>query len=115
MAELPANNIITVGATTQSDGCPGFSNYGMEVDIGAPGENVVVSGMDGSIGIYANGTSFSCPYVTGAAALVLAVHPEMSGDPTAIKNKILDNADRPKSLGGIFANRRRLNVWAAIK
>ncbi len=87
----PANlqEVIAVGATTRNDVRATFSQYGSDLDIVAPGENIVTLDISGSAG-YSNsgcaptynadyissidGTSFSCPYAAGTMALILSVN-----------------------------------------
>lgn len=74
----PANfnnidNLITVaGVGGQSNNCDGslsvFSNYGDNVDIGAPSESMMVPGLNGYWDIDASGTSFATPIVATAVA-----------------------------------------------
>jgi subtilisin family serine protease len=70
------NGIMTAAATDQNDVEASFSNYGPCVDIWAPGVAVTAPWLMSEGGlITASGTSFSSPYVAGAAALVLARAP----------------------------------------
>jgi subtilisin family serine protease len=74
-------NWLAVGATTDRMGkrlvCD-FSNYGkLGVDLFAPGENII-SLSPGNTYQINDGTSFSCPVVTGVAALVWSYYPELS-------------------------------------
>lgn len=66
---LNAINLITVGGI--EEGCVGplaaFSNYGFPVHIAAPGEGLMVPGLQGYWSADARGTSFSAPIVTAAA------------------------------------------------
>lgn len=76
-------NWITVGASSKEKGkeLPGiFSNYGQTtVDIFAPGVDVISLAPENKYK-KANGTSFSCPAVSGVAALVWSYYPELSVD-----------------------------------
>lgn len=69
------------GGTLTSD--PGAS-YGETVDILAPGRDIYVADFTsfiGKTGGYSlqKGTSFSAPFVTGTAALIWSVNPELTG------------------------------------
>lgn len=67
-----ANN-ISVGAIQESGRLASFSTTNAMVDVAAPGERVAVGNRTGGISL-ANGTSFSCPWMSGMAALVLEDH-----------------------------------------
>jgi thermitase len=64
------NTVIGVGSTSNNDQRSTFSNYGPDVWIAAPGEAIVTTY---PFATYAAGwgTSFSTPYISGVAALML--------------------------------------------
>ncbi|NTW32346.1 MAG: S8 family serine peptidase, partial [Bacteroidetes bacterium] len=75
-----SNNVLTIGASTfkaDKNFAGFFSNYGQSVDIFAPGVNII-SLLPENKYTMANGTSFSCPLVTGVAALVWSFYPELT-------------------------------------
>jgi hypothetical protein len=75
-----SSDVITVGATTSSDGLSSFSNIGTCVDILAPGSNIQsacgssssVACINGTAYNAMSGTSMACPHAAGVAALWLS-------------------------------------------
>lgn len=87
----PANigEVITVSSSNKKNERAEFSNYGKCVDIAAPGVGVYTCELDGTYS-YENGTSFSAPFVSAAAATLLM---QKSGlDCNKIKKTICDEA-----------------------
>ncbi len=109
----PANHprVITVSAIADSNGqCGGggaatgygaddtfatFSNWGLSVDIAAPGVDILSTYKDGGYA-YSSGTSMASPHVAGAAALFLALHP--GATPDDVKANLLSTAT-PQAYG----------------
>jgi subtilisin family serine protease len=83
---------LTVGATSIDDSRASFSNYGVCLDLFAPGVNITSAwpgdGDDDTATL--DGTSMAAPHVTGAAALYLEKHPGAS--PTEVASKLLADA-----------------------
>ena len=110
------SNAIAVGSNDQSAARSSFSNYGPELDIMAPGGNVLgtlctCNGYAGGYGT-GSGTSFAAPHVAGVAALLIA-----SGvtDKTEVRNRLLTTTTDMGSAG--FDNLTgwgRVNAAAAI-
>jgi subtilisin family serine protease len=73
-----ANRVMGVASTTNTDTRSTFSNYGTgHVWVAAPGEGIVTTYPWGAYAA-AWGTSFSAPFVSGTAALLLDVNPSVN-------------------------------------
>jgi subtilisin family serine protease len=108
--DFPAlNGIVTVAATDMSDQEADFSNFGPCVNLWAPGVAVTSTWLttDGGL-ITASGTSFSSPYVAGAAALLLSRFPTLT--PPQVEYVLRVQADVPGTLSKDGATIRRLQV-----
>lgn len=85
MVTYPGNShpdIIVVGAVSNngermSDEYDWGSNYGQELDVVAPGVDIKTTNWYGGY-IEDSGTSFACPHVSGLAALILSVNPNLA-------------------------------------
>ncbi|GEM_PF-6965960 len=125
-AVSPANidTVIAVAATDHNDEKPAFSNWGKKIDIAAPGVDIISSisraynwlMMDGSRivgeGYYrSNGTSLACPYVAGAAALVLSQFKEYC--PEQVKKALVTGSDNIRKKGDVLGY-GRLNLFRAL-
>lgn len=70
---------IAVSAVDKTEQFASFSNYGSEVDVTAPGVDVLSTVPDDSYGNL-SGTSMACPAATGVAGLSLAVDSGLSAE-----------------------------------
>jgi subtilisin family serine protease len=133
----PANvhEAIAVAASDHTDQLASFSNFGTKIDVAAPGGGDVAppsdqpsrsilslrssgSQFDTSLnvsGLYTrlSGTSMAAPHVSGAAALVLAVHPEFK--PEQVRQTLRVSADDIAAPGfDVNSGYGRLNVGQAV-
>lgn len=110
-ASFPLTNIISVAATTSSDAKASWSNYGRtSVDLGAPGVSILSTLPGGKYG-YGSGTSMATPHVTGTAALLLSLNPNLSY--SSLKSAILQGVDKVTSLSKTVSG-GRLNAAKAL-
>ncbi|AGL15219.1 type VII secretion-associated serine protease mycosin [Actinoplanes sp. N902-109] len=70
--------VLTVGALDRDGAIADFSVTGPQVDLTAPGVDIVTTGISGSTYYRGSGTSEACAIVSGAAALVRARFPDLS-------------------------------------
>lgn len=68
--------VFTVGSVNKSGKVSSFSNYGKEVELVAPGANVLSYRPGGNLAT-GSGTSFAAPHVSGTAALILSKRPQI--------------------------------------
>jgi len=118
-----AENVITVGSTHRNRphefGVSYFSSKGptgdgrVKPDIVAPGEKIISTGIDGNV-LRMDGTSMAAPHVSGAAALILAKHNELIGQPAKIK-KILCSTATDLGREKYFQGCGMLDVLRAIQ
>lgn len=75
-------HVIGVGATDSNDEIFVYSNWGDGIDISAPGVNIYSTLWEnGASGYgYKSGTSMAAPHISGVAALVLSLYPELTND-----------------------------------
>lgn len=66
-------SVMAISATDSSDNIASWSNYGDEIELGAPGVSIYSTYKDGEYATM-SGTSMACPHVSGVAALILAAH-----------------------------------------
>jgi len=97
----PANcndTILAVGAIDSIGARASLSNFGAELDLVAPGFNIISTLPNNSYG-YDSGTSMACPHVAGVAALILELNPELTV--TEVNSIICGTA---KKLSGVNFN-----------
>lgn len=97
----PANcndTILAVGSIKRTGEKATSSQYGMGLDLVAPGDSIFSTVVDHNVG-YMSGTSMACPHVAGVAALVLQRNPELTV--TQVNSIICRNT---KKISGVSFN-----------
>lgn len=91
--EYPAafDNVISVGATNKYNNMSDFSSTGTELDVVAPGDQILTDGAFGGVSVD-NGTSISAAQVTGVAAVLWGKHPDKSNE--FIKSLLVGSANK---------------------
>ena len=105
--------VIAVGATTPDDERADFSSYGPELDIAAPGTEMLSTYLDGS---YESlfGTSMASPIVAGAAGLLLSKDSALQ--PAQVQDILQRSADDIGPVGrDDFTGWGRLNINRALQ
>ncbi|QKX49543.1 S8 family serine peptidase [Planococcus glaciei] len=87
------DHVISVGSTDSTDFLSAFSNRGSDIDLVAPGSEIISTLPNNGFGGM-SGTSMAAPMVTGVAALVWANEPALTND--EVVDRLLDTA---KDLG----------------
>jgi len=114
--DYPADctQVLCVAATGQSDVKASFSDYGVSIDICAPGEGILSTIISNNGYDAYDGTSMASPVAAGVAALVKALHPTLT--PVQLKQRLMDTADyiyeaNPTYTGLLGAG--RINAYTA--
>lgn len=114
------DNIVTVGASDESDLPAGFSNFGkVNVDIFAPGVRIL-STWPRSLAVpkdfpyeIIQGTSMAAPHVSGALALLLAQYPSEGYKGTI--SRLYGKADKVAALQNLCVTGARINLNQSIR
>ncbi|MDE2730979.1 MAG: S8 family serine peptidase [Bacteroidota bacterium] len=111
-----SRKVLSVGATEKATRRrAGFSHYGRLVNVFAPGENILTTGINNSYGLV-DGTSISSPLTAGLAALVKTRFPDM--DPDALREHIRLTSENIDTENPGFAGqlgRGLVNALAAVQ
>lgn len=93
-------SVFSVGSVNASDVISKFTERGPILDILAPGENVPTAYLNGNGATYltASGTSFSAPFIAGAAAILKQIDPTFTPNDvmSILRASASDNGDWDK-------------------
>lgn len=82
-------DVITVGATYRNDTRANFSNWGVALDVFAPGVNILSAWIGSTTANQTiSGTSMACPHVAGLAAYFIGLESNGTSTPAKIAAKI---------------------------
>ena len=81
---------IAVSAVESGDNIASYANYGWNLDVVAPGSNILSTNLNSEYGVL-SGTSMAAPHVSALAALILGENPDYSAD--EVRNLILHTAE----------------------
>lgn len=105
--------VLAVGASDENDRVAPFSNYGLELDVVAPGTNIIGLA-PGNRYAQGNGTSMATPLASGLAALIMAQRPGASI--SEVQQSIAFSADDIEGKGwDLQSGYGRLNAWQALQ
>ena len=106
--------VMSVASVNNQDAKSGFSNYGKNTDLSAPGESIMSTVADGRYNVL-QGPSMASAIVAGAAALVKSKYPKATG--LQIAEILKATSDDIQSLNPGFTNdlgKGRLNILRAL-
>jgi serine protease len=107
-------NVLTVGASGPNDVKAGFSNYGANTEVFAPGLQIFSTLWNDNYGNN-SGTSMASPVCSGAAGLVKAQFPTYTGEQVGQQLRMTcDNIDAQNPAFAGLLGRGRINVMRAI-
>jgi len=115
--------VISVSATNNKDELASFSSYGLPVDFAAPGVQIL-SLRAKNTDMYENqkyivdndyyiasGTSMACPHVSGIAALILSINPDL----TPLEVETIMRSSTDKIITNKYAGLGRINAYRALQ
>lgn len=111
-ASYESDAVMAIASTDRNDAMSGFSQWGLtSVDMGAPGSAILSTTPGNSYDTY-SGTSMATPHMTGAAALVWSINPDLTV--AEMKQLLMDSGDSNADLTGKTVAGTRLNVATAL-
>jgi subtilisin family serine protease len=102
-------NILFVASTDRNDARSSFSNYGTNVEIAAPGSDIM-STRPGNLYQLMSGTSMATPHAAGALGFVRSMFPSLTARQAL--DRMIGTADAKPGLG---ISGGRLNLSAAVE
>lgn len=109
-------NVIAVASTQQNDGISNFSNYGEDIDVCAPGSDILATWFNDTYATL-DGTSMAAPIAAGCAAMIKSRFPALSA--LQVGAQLRTTCDNIYNVGGnIFyqgkLGKGRVNLFKAL-
>lgn len=101
-------NILCVGAIQANGNRAAFSGFGPELDVVAPGVNILSTVPDNATDAN-SGTSMAAPHVSGIAALVLSMNPDLTGQ--EVRDVIENSSNKVGSYNYTTTSGRPNGTW----
>ncbi len=123
-ALCPSDHLILVTNTDRQDNKVEFAGFGPQtIDVGAPGDGIATTGINGELNPNFTGASASAPFVAGLVSMLYSVmcedaYEQSITDPESInrmvRSIILSNVVSSPSLEGITTTGGRIDALLAI-
>lgn len=108
--DLP--KLISVAAIDNTGNLTSFSSYGSDVDVAAPGLNILSTLPENSYGML-SGTSMACPNITGISGLLKSYEPNIKVD--EMVERIKNNTVKSYKLEGKVETGGRVDANAVLE
>lgn len=110
-AAFDIDNIISVAAIDSKGIVPTYSSYGDDVDVAAPGSDILSTDPGNQYNYY-TGTSMAAAFVSGVAALTKSYLPDVTA--TSIKRRIMLSVVKCKALRDKVSTGGRVDAFAVL-
>lgn len=111
-ASFPNDNIVAVTSLDDEDRRLFFSSFGsVSVDLAAPGLFIFSTLSGGHYG-FNSGTSMSTPHVSGAAALLMSVAPDLPA--SSARRILVETAEPTEAFSGLTVSGGKLHIGNAL-
>ena len=101
-------NVIAVGGTDKNNRRAPFAQYGQNLDVVAPAVGIYSTALNNNYNSE-DGTSFAAPQVSGVAALILSVRPDLTGQ--QVRNVIEQTAQKVGGYSYATTSGRPNGTW----
>lgn len=113
-ASIKLPNVLTVGAVDQAGQRAGFTRSGSSVTLFANGVGVDVTRQGGARATF-SGTSAAAPYVTNAAAKLMALRPDLTANQVADLLKSTADTSTTEGISLVDPNKARTALGEKVK